>query len=78
MKKNFDNHILLQEKFNINYTDIIVLGECFQIELISSINIPGFDTFYNQGAYNITDGVLIMIKHHLNATMSHFKLLCPR
>ena len=74
IKKNFDELLATFVAYNINY-DIIVLSECYKIDSLNEINIPGYTTFYNNADFNKNDGVVIFIKSHLNGTVNNRKLI---
>lgn len=75
VKKNFDQLILLLETYELDYCDIIILSECFQLNSCNQYNIPGYSTHYNMGDFNKNDGILILIKSDLDVIVSHNKLI---
>ena len=70
VKKNFDNLILLLDNFNLDFNDIIVLSESFQICSNENFNIKGYETFYNDAKYNKNDGVIVLVKPELEPIFS--------
>lgn len=73
-KKNFDEFLLFIEFYQLYFCDIFVLSECFQILSCKMYNIPGYNTYYNNGDYNKNDGLLIFVRETLNTEVTHVKL----
>lgn len=74
LKKNIDNLLLFIETYNLNYIDVIVLSETFQIDSTKNCSIPGYQLFYNEANYNRNDGMLILAKNHINVEFTFTKL----
>ena len=51
-----------------------MLTETFQIDSINNCNIPDYKVFYNEANYNKNDGVVILVKTHLNVDFSFNQL----
>lgn len=73
-RKNFDELVVAMEANSFNAFDIIVLGECFQLESTRYFQIPGYTTYYNEADYNKNDGVLILVKSAIDAMFTKTKL----
>lgn len=74
LNKNIDNLITFLETYKLHYIDIIVLTETFQINSINNCNIPDYKVYYNEANYNKNDGVVILVKKHLNVDFSFNQL----
>lgn len=66
--RNFDEFIVLLSQFR-EEIDCIVLSETRYISNISNFQIEGYNLLYNEGCYNVCDGVTIYIKNNINYTV---------
>lgn len=78
LNKNIDSLITFLETYRLHYVDVIVLTETFQIDSINYCNIPDYKIFYNEANYNKNDGVVILVKKHLNVDFSFTRLTNSR
>lgn len=72
--KNMEELLVAIVAYKIN-CDFIILSECFMLDSINEINIPGYTTFYNNADYNKNDGVIIFAKSNLNVSVKNIKLI---
>ena len=74
IRKNYDELIIFLETYNLLYCDIIILGECFQLDSHKQFNIQGYSPYYNHGDFNKNDGLIIFIKTEINTDITSTKL----
>lgn len=74
VRKNFDELLSFLETFRFHFCDVLVLSECYQLDSYAEFSIQGYTTHYSHGDINKNDGVLMLIKNHLNADISFHKL----
>ena len=73
IRQNFDNLLTFLETYNCNYSDIIVLSECWKVENPSNFNLPGYNCYYNLANFNKNDGLFIFVKTDIVANFNDFK-----
>lgn len=71
--KNFNEFLVFLEAYNIDFSDILVLGESFECH-DNDYYIEGYTMFANGARYNRNDGVVIFIKSDLIFDVRHTSL----
>lgn len=74
IRKNFNELLIFIEAFNLYFTDIIVLSECWRVD-DGLFNIEGYNTFYNHADHNQNDGVIVFVKKDLDIDFKKIKLI---
>ena len=74
INKNFNEFLLFLEAYKINYCDVIVLSETWNIN-DAIYDIPGYNMHYNYANYNKNDGVVVYTKSDLNCKFVDTKLI---